>query len=199
MVLVIAVISYTIFCSFTYLDISVFIKHSQMARQSNPFNKMLETEIYFLHGLESSGSGTKGRFFARNFPQVVCPDFEGTLADRLRRLEELCKNQQHLILIGSSYGGLMATCYAASRPPEKVARLILLAPALNYEGYQPPTELLQVPTLLIIGQHDTVTPAAVVNPLAKATFADLEIRIVDDDHMLHETFQQLDWQKLLVG
>jgi hypothetical protein len=38
-----------------------------------------------------------------------------------------------------------------------------------------------------------------VTPLAKATFADLEIRIVDDDHMLHETFQQLDWQKLLVG
>ncbi len=160
---------------------------------------MQPTQIYFLHGLDSSGSGTKGRFFAQNFPHVICPDFEGTLTERLRRLEELCKNQQPILLIGSSYGGLMATCYAVSGPPGKVAGLILLAPALNYENYRPPSSLLRIPTLLIVGKQDTVTPANKVIPLAEATFANLEIHLAEDDHMLHNTFQHLDWQQLLAG
>ena len=159
---------------------------------------MLKTTGYFLHGLESSEKGTKGRFFAKNFPQVVCPNFEGTLANRLLQLEALCKNQQQLTLIGSSFGGLMATCYA-TKHPEKITRLVLLAPALNFEAYLPPAEPLQIPTLIIIGKHDTVTPAALVAPLAEATFADLEIRIENDDHMLHNTFHHLDWQNILVG
>jgi pimeloyl-ACP methyl ester carboxylesterase len=159
---------------------------------------MLKTTTYFLHGLESSGKGTKGRFFAQNFPQVICPNFEGTLSNRLRQLQTLCKNQQQLILIGSSFGGLMATCFATEHP-EKINRLILLAPALNFETYQPPAAPLKIPTLIIIGKHDTVTPAALVSPLAEATFTDLELHIEDDDHMLHDTFHHLDWQNLLTG
>ncbi len=158
----------------------------------------MKNEIYFLHGLDSSGSGTKGQFFARNFPQVVRPDFTGSLAERLQRLTELCSNEQQLLFIGSSFGGLMATCYA-SEHPENVCRLILLAPALNFAGFQPPAAQLQVPTLLVIGQHDAVTPVAVVLPLAKATFANLKIDIIDDDHLLHATFHRLDWQRLLAG
>lgn len=157
---------------------------------------MQKNKSYFLHGLDSSGKGTKGRFFNQYYPQVVCPDFEGTLPNRLDQLQALCKHQQQLILIGSSFGGLMATCYA-TKHPEKIARLILLAPALNFEGYQPPAELLQIPTTLIIGKHDTVTPAALVIPLAESTFADLEIRIEDDDHMLHKSFTALNWTDLL--
>ncbi|NOR26755.1 MAG: alpha/beta fold hydrolase [Desulforhopalus sp.] len=158
---------------------------------------MQKTTTYFLHGLDSSGKGTKGNFFAQNFPQVICPDFEGTLPNRLHQLDTLCKNQQQLTLIGSSFGGLMATHYATDHP-EKITRLILLAPALNFEGYHPPAELLQIPTLIIVGKHDTVTPAALVIPLAEATFAHLEIRIEEDDHMLHDTFHRLDWPKILV-
>lgn len=158
----------------------------------------MKKNIYFLHGLDSSGNGTKGRFFARNFPHVVRPDFTGSLAERLHTLAELCSNEQQLLLIGSSFGGLMATCYTIEHP-EKVAGLILLAPALNFAGFRPPARLLQTPTLLVIGHRDTVTPAAVVTPLAKATFANLKIDIADDDHLLHDTFHQLDWQHLLAG
>ncbi len=156
---------------------------------------MLKNKTYFLHGLESSGRGTKGNFFAQNYPHIICPDFEGTLRTRLEKLEELCKKQQ-LTLIGSSFGGLMSTCYATEHP-EKVARLILLAPALNFESYRPPAKRLLIPTFLIIGKQDTITPADLVTPLAKATFSNLEIRIEDDDHMLHGIFHLLDWQKLL--
>ena len=157
---------------------------------------MMIYNSYFLHGLDSSGKGTKGQFFARRFPQVRCPDFQGTLSNRLQQLDELCKSQQQLLFIGSSFGGLMASCFAAEHP-EKVARLILLSPALNFESYRPPTIPLQVPTLLVIGKHDTITPAADVIPLAEATFADLETRMVDDDHLLHQSFFLLDWTGLL--
>lgn len=158
----------------------------------------MQNTTYFLHGLDSSGSGTKGRFFAQTFPHVVCPDFTGTLADRLQQLAKLVDDQRQLILIGSSFGGLMATRYALAHPA-KVARLILLAPALNFAGYRPPAQLLPTPTFLLIGKNDTVTPVDLVVPLAKATFADLHLRIEDDDHLLHATFPQLAWQKLLGG
>ena len=154
--------------------------------------------IYFLHGLDSSGSGTKGRFFTRNFPKVISPDFAGSLSARLDQLAELCIDQQQLLFIGSSFGGLMATCYAIEHP-EQMARLILLAPALNFAGFHPPGFRLQVPTLLVVGQHDTVTPAEAVIPLAQATFADLQIDIADDDHLLHATFHLLHWPQLLSG
>ncbi|OEU82493.1 MAG: hypothetical protein BA873_02120 [Desulfobulbaceae bacterium C00003063] len=57
--------------------------------------------------------------------------------------------------------------------------------------------MLSIPTILIIGQKDTVTPAEKVIPLAEKTFSNLEIRIEDDDHMLHNSFKQMDWNKLL--
>lgn len=151
---------------------------------------------YFLHGLDSSGSGTKGQFFARHHPHIVCPNFSGTLQERLNQLHELCKNESGLILIGSSYGGLMATCYSISWP-RRIARLILLAPALNYDRYKPPSSPLDIPTTVLIGKKDNVTPACHVVPLAEATFSNCQITLVNDDHFLHESFSQLDWPALL--
>lgn len=156
----------------------------------------MQYTCYFLHGLDSSGSGTKGRFFADNFPHIICPDFTGPLEQRLEQLTELCADQQALLFIGSSFGGLMATRYAIDHR-QATARLILLAPALNFGDYHPPDTSLSVPTLCVIGSRDTVTPAGIVAPLAQATFTELTLDIVDDDHLLHETFPGLDWHHLL--
>ena len=152
--------------------------------------------IFFLHGLDSSGRGTKGRYFEDHFPHIHRPDFTGTLTDRLVRLTEICRTGERFILIGSSFGGLMATVYAM-RHPDKVARLILLAPALNFPEFRPPAQKLSIPCLVVIGRHDTVTPPDLVVPLVNATFANPEIRIADDDHMLHESFLNLAWSSLL--
>ncbi len=157
---------------------------------------MQTTKIYFLHGLESSSKGTKARFFADSFPQVVSPDFSGDLKERLQQMEKICSAENGLSLIGSSFGGLMATCFAL-RFPDRVTRLTLLAPALNYGNYHAPKVMLPIPTILIIGQHDTVTPADKVIPLAEKTFSNLKVRIEDDNHMLHNSFKQMDWNKLL--
>ncbi len=151
--------------------------------------------IFFLHGLDSSGNGTKGRFFAKHFPEIHRPDFTGNLEKRLAQLDALCKAKNQLILTGSSFGGLMACRYALTHGPQ-VARLILLAPALNFEGYRPPEHPLSIPTLLVIGTKDTVTPIDPVVALAEATFSESIVWTVDDDHLLHNTFERLDWQGL---
>ncbi len=157
---------------------------------------MQTAKIFFLHGLESSSQGTKARFFSDNFPQVVSPDFSGDLEERLQQFEKICSGKNDLDLIGSSFGGLMAARFSL-RYPERVARLTLLAPALNYGNYRAPEVMLPIPTIIIIGKNDTVTPADKVIPLAKKTFSNLEVRIEDDDHMLHNSFKQIDWDKLL--
>lgn len=151
---------------------------------------------YFLHGLESSGKGTKGQFFKKHFPEIHRPDFTGSLEKRLRQLDHYCKNLNTLQFIGSSYGGLMATIFAINFP-EKTKKLILLAPALNFEDFIPPEHPIEVPTLLIIGDNDTVTPIDPVLSLARKTFSNLRARITEDDHMLHATFTTLDWQQIL--
>lgn len=156
-----------------------------------------QSSIFFLHGLDSSGQGNKGRFFAEHFPHIQCPDFHGTLTNRLHQLTDLCQNLTNLILVGSSFGGLMATCYAGDFPA-KVARLILLAPALNFGEFSPPPLKIEIPTLLVIGSNDTVTPPAQVLPLAKETFSNLEIHQEEDDHMLHKTFVAMAWHELLM-
>lgn len=150
----------------------------------------------FLHGLDSSIQGTKARWFRQHFPHVQMRNYNGELSQRLTQLEEQVAGMDQLTLVGSSFGGLMATCFAI-RYPQRCRRLVLLAPALNFGEFQPPPEKITVPTLLIMGRHDTVCPPHLVQPQAEATFSQLEVRIEDDDHMLHASFPVLDWPNLL--
>jgi len=150
----------------------------------------------FLHGLDSSGHGTKGRYFSKHFPTMLRPDFDGSLTQRMEQLKEIIVDMGKLIVVGSSFGGLMGACLCQDQP-EKVKRLIMLAPALNFPEYQIPDKKICTESLLVIGKRDTVTPPDVVIPAAEATFSHLETTLVDDDHLLHNYFQNLDWQTLL--
>jgi homoserine acetyltransferase len=153
-------------------------------------------ETFFLHGLDSSSHGTKGQWFTKHFPKIRIPDFQGDLTTRLSALETLSSGCDDLILVGSSFGGLMATCFAI-RHPGRCHALILLAPALNFPEFSPPQEMVTTPAILIIGDQDTVTPPARVLPLARKTFSQLQIFSYDDDHMLRNCFGKLDWKQLL--
>ena len=150
----------------------------------------------FLHGLDSSIEGTKAQWFRRHFPGVRLQNYTGDLDERLAQLEEQVAGLDRLILVGSSFGGLMAACFAL-RSPERCRRLVLLAPALNFADFHPPAAPIAVPTLVVTGTHDTVCPPELILPLARASFADLTVRLEDDDHMLHRTFPTLDWPHLL--
>ena len=150
----------------------------------------------FLHGLDSSIQGTKAQWFGRHFPRVRLQNYAGDLDERLAQLEEQVAGLDRLILVGSSFGGLMAACFAL-RSPERCRRLVLLAPALNFVDFHPPAAPIAVPTLVVTGAHDTVCPPALILPLARASFPDLTVRLEVDDHMRHRTFPSLDWPQLL--
>lgn len=160
--------------------------------------RQMKTPTYFLHGLDSSNRGTKGKYFTAHFPEMYSYNYSGSLTERNNLLKGQIVNQNNLTLIGSSFGGLMAACTAIDQP-EKIRRLILLAPALNFEEFAAPREQCAVPTTIIIGRDDTVCPPDTVIPIAEATFNNLNIQLVDDDHMLHETFFAQDWSQLIYG
>ena len=65
----------------------------------------------FLHGLDSSSQGTKGKYFKEKFPGMLVPDFSGSLSIRMEKLYDILSGKTEITLIGSSYGGLMATIF----------------------------------------------------------------------------------------
>lgn len=153
----------------------------------------------FLHGLDSSGKGTKALWFREHFPGMLIPDFTGSLEERMTVLRHLLLHEQDLVLVGSSFGGLMATIFAVEQP-EKMQRVILLAPALNFPDWEfELSGLISVPAHLYIGSRDTVCPPDKVVPVARQIFSDLSVELTDDDHLLHATFGTIDWPMLLSG
>ena len=150
----------------------------------------------FLHGLDSSGRGTKGIFFSTRYTDMERPDFDGTLQQRMAQLYKLLGEGDTFIAVGSSFGGLMGTLLAVQEPG-RVHRLILLAPALNFHEFQVPPRKIETETILVIGKDDVVTPPDIVVPVAESTFANLQVSLVDDDHLLHNTYAELDWDHLL--
>jgi pimeloyl-ACP methyl ester carboxylesterase len=158
---------------------------------------MADMTRIFLHGLESSSRGRKAQFFRQNFGGMLTPDFTGDLNNRLARLREILQDTTDLIMVGSSFGGLMAAIYGLEYP-DKVKKLILLAPALNFPDFSAwQGRTSHIPTALFIGRHDTVTPPGPVVDAAGATFTNLTVSLLDDDHLLSKSFLQLDWPALL--
>ena len=154
--------------------------------------------LVFIHGLESSGWGTKGIFFRERYPGgMIIEDFEGPFEQRMEKLEGLLAEKNNLILVGSSYGGLMAAVYACLHEP-RVRKLILLAPALHLEPFDPYLDtILQVPIVIFHGLQDDVVPLDAVKTIARRSFANHTFTALDDDHSLHRTFATLDWDTLL--
>ncbi len=153
-------------------------------------------QLIFLHGLESSSKGTKALFFAEHFPQMLTPDFYGNLSKRLAQLEAITHNLNHLVLVGSSFGGLTATAFAIHQP-NKVNKLILLAPALNFPDFVPIKSSIDVKTTIFQGKRDTTCPHDKILAISKKLFTNLTFNTVNDDHMLHSTFRTIPWHNHL--
>jgi len=158
----------------------------------------MENTLVFILGLESTAQGTKGQFFRQLFPQMIIEDYTGDYATRMRKLDSLLSGKSYLILVGSSYGGLMATQYAIDNE-ERVKKMILLAPALNLPEFKPPEHTkLHLPVIIYHGNNDDVVNPNIVKNIALKYFSNLEHHLVNDDHSLHITFPALDWTNLLL-
>ena len=151
----------------------------------------------FLHGLDSSSQGTKGRYFSEKFPGMLVPDFSGSLSERMEKLYDILSGKTEITLVGSSYGGLMAAIFTLENS-SRLKNLILLAPAVNLNEFNDYRGLsTEVPTTLYHGTMDSVIPIDPVYEQAKKCFKNLTFHRVEDDHMLHSTFTSIDWEKLL--
>jgi predicted esterase len=155
--------------------------------------------LVFIHGLESTGRGTKGKFFAQHFPEMIIEDYVGDFNKRMNKLNRLLENKNDLIIVGSSYGGLMAVHFTMENE-NKVKKLILLAPALNLEEFKSDSgRQLKIPVVIYHGAEDDIVNPQVVKEIAYKCFSSLEYHLVKDDHVLHKTFPALDWEKIIMA
>lgn len=151
----------------------------------------------FIHGLESSSQGDKGVYFRTRYPDMIIGDYIGSLKERMQTLYSRLEGKTNLILVGSSYGGLMAALFACQQEA-RVRKLILLAPALSLPDFVPYlSRRLPVPTALFHGSEDDVVPPEPVRLIAETVFLNLTYFRVIDDHSLHGTFSTMDWDSLL--
>jgi pimeloyl-ACP methyl ester carboxylesterase len=153
----------------------------------------------FIHGLESSNQGTKAVYFKGHFPDMVIPHFTGELSERMDKLKGILQGKSGILIVGSSFGGLMASLFAMD-DETRVDRLILLAPAINYidsSGFR--AKRISTPVRIYHGTKDDVIPLNAAEDAAEKYFSNLLFNRVDDDHFLHRTFETIDWAMLLEG
>jgi len=159
----------------------------------------MENTLVFIHGLESTAQGAKGQYFSKNFPQMIIEDYTGDFDARMFKLNNVLAEKKDLIIVGSSFGGLMAVQYAMENE-SSIKKLILLAPALNLPEFQQNSNLqLRIPVIVYHGTNDDVVNPQIVKNIAMKYFFNLEHHFVEDDHPLHKTFSNLDWKRLLTS
>jgi alpha-beta hydrolase superfamily lysophospholipase len=162
--------------------------------------------IIFIHGLESSGNGFKGSYLKSLFPYILNPNFkkykknmslDSLLKDRMTHLNLILKEENSWILIGSSFGGLMATLYAINSP-EKTKRLILLAPFLATPLLEVDINLsINIPTIIFHGKNDKIALYTTSRKRATQIFSHLEFNTTEDHHDLNETITTLNWNNIV--
>jgi pimeloyl-ACP methyl ester carboxylesterase len=100
--------------------------------------------VFYLHGFASSARSTKGSFFAAKLaphqitleqPDLNEPDFSTLTVTRMiaQVSAAIDGSEGPVALIGSSLGGFVGV-QAALQRPDRVERLVLLAPALDFGG-----------------------------------------------------------------
>lgn len=151
----------------------------------------------FVHGLESGNQGTKSVYFRERFPDMIIPEFRGGLDERMEKLRTVLAGSSDIRMVGSSFGGLMAALFVLEAP-ERVGKLVLLAPALNlgapaaWDG-----RACGRPVWIYHGRGDKVIDISAVRRIAERLFTDLTFTEADDDHFLHRTFRNIPWESHL--
>ena len=162
--------------------------------------------IIFIHGLESTGEGFKSKLLRSILPECLTPTFKAFSKDmayhdlletRMAQLKSILERENIWIIIGSSFGGMMGAIYTCQFP-QKVARLILLAPALAVPDLNPKRfSPINTPVIVFHGKDDKVVSLKSNRSRAESLFSNLTYNVVDDDHKLHSTVKKSSWKKLL--
>lgn len=137
-------------------------------------------QIVFLHGLETGPHGNKYQALKSRFGTILAPDCSGVMdvEDRLEIIQASLANEPGpFLVVGSSMGGLMAMLWHMDGD-NRIAGMVLCAPALHRHpagtfsaGNLPPTKVIH-------GRQDEVVP------LSSSQFFGDKLIAVDDDHRL---------------
>jgi pimeloyl-ACP methyl ester carboxylesterase len=154
--------------------------------------------MIFLHGLESSSQTYKASVMRKSYPELIVPDFTGSLEKRMGALYPILGDKKDWTIVGSSFGGLMGAIFTCEHP-DQVRKQVLLAPALMLPEFAAfiEGEPVSVPTTIIHGTQDDVVPLETVREIASKVFSTLTYHIVDDSHRLHKATDTLDWKSIL--
>lgn len=139
--------------------------------------------LMFFHGLESGPHGSKYQSLTTLGP-VDSPDFQGMdLQERLDKAEAHTRPMHDIVLVGSSFGGLLAA-RLYSLHPDRFKALVLLAPALHFREETDQIERLPSPERIVVihGTRDDVVPLEPVQAFCNGF--DIDVTVVDDEHRL---------------
>jgi pimeloyl-ACP methyl ester carboxylesterase len=151
--------------------------------------------IVFVHGLEGSPQGTKARHLrGLGFPMQV-RDLRGVPLQGRYEAVERDTRAGGVLLVGSSYGGLVAALLAQAHP-ERFTGLVLCAPALGW--VEPPNldpEALVapagMPVHLLHGLHDEVVPIDHARAYRRRSGPGVTLHELEDDHALRGSLDRL--------
>ena len=153
--------------------------------------------LVFIHGLQGDSKGVKATLLRGFFPDLLTPDFTGSLEERMAVLNSILKDSSSWIIVGSSFGGLMAALFTCQNPGQ-VDKLVLLAPALIWPDFAlNPPQPVNVPVVVYQGSRDELIPSNEIQRLSELVFKNLSFHLVDDDHGLYKTVHAVDWKSLL--
>lgn len=133
--------------------------------------------LYYIHGYLSSPSSQKGTVFKEKLNAIAikyrdCEPEDLVISDCLKRIADVIKEDNDVVLIGSSLGGFLAASTAVDNT--NVKKLILLNPAI-------------IPPGTDLDQHEGLSRRILEEMLDKRLFEDkikaeiIIIRATEDD------------------
>jgi len=151
--------------------------------------------LYYIHGKDSGPDGVRAQWLKARYPWIQIPQLTNDVEARRRALEGAIEGPA--CLVGSSLGGLSVLDLVKQRP-ERVAAMVLLAPAVGFfdPAYRTP-EILDfvggltipagIPTTVIAAIHDDIIPLAAIRDLVRRSPDPDGIRLIEleDAHLLH--------------
>lgn len=142
--------------------------------------------LVFFHGLETGPHGSKYQILSKIAP-TIAPDCTGVmdLATRVQTAKEALQGHENLIIVGSSFGGLVAVTLLLQDATieRRTQALLLCAPALHrQDAPQLPTSLYRKTTILH-GKDDDVIPLRDVQQWARQNWV-TQFEFIQDEHRL---------------
>jgi len=173
--------------------------------------KYPDVKLYYIHGYKSSPNGDKGILFKEKLNAFAikyrdCEPEELIISSCINRIYNTIRNEENVVLIGSSLGGFLAASCAIDN--SNVKKLILLNPAIippstNLAKYKNiPRKILEdminrrlfekkiyADIIILRGTKDEVIPDSWVLNFAK--YQEATVMFFHDDHRFSHNLTKL--------